>query len=356
MEISHTEMILWSAFGLFIVAMLLLDLGVLNRRSHALSLKEAALWSGVWIFSALVFNFAIQQTLGIEMAGEFLTGYLIEKSLSVDNIFVFIIIFSYFKVSPAQQPRVLKWGILGALVMRGILIGAGAVLIERFHWMTYVFGGILLLTVAKMVFLDNDSFNPEDNLLLRLFRRMMPVSTKYSGDHFFIRDHAGKLLATPLLLVVVVVESSDLIFALDSIPAIFAITHDPFIVYTSNIFAIMGLRALYFLLAGMARHFHYLKPGIISILFFVAVKMLIVDLYKIPTYLSLVVIGAILTISIVASIFLRRNEAGEHAEKESVSDEAGAGAPVLQSSAVSLNGKRKKLPQAQQKKQEVTHS
>lgn len=306
MSFAQLEMILWIAFGLFIVAMLLLDLGVLNRRSHTLSLKEAAIWSAVWVVSALMFSVIIHQTLGAEAAGEFLTGYLIEKSLSVDNIFVFIIIFGYFKVSPSQQPRVLKWGILGALVMRGILIGAGVVLIERFHWMTYVFGGILLLTVAKMIFLDNDSFNPEDNLLLRVFRRFMPVSTEYHGDHFLMRDHLGKLHATPLVLVVLVVESSDLIFALDSIPAIFAITHDPFIVYTSNIFAIMGLRALYFLLAGMADHFHYLKPGIILILLFVAMKMLIVDLYKIPTSLSLLVIGGILAASIVASLVLRR--------------------------------------------------
>ncbi len=320
MEIPHIELIMWSAFGLFVMAMLLLDLGVLNRKSHALSIKEAAIWSAVWIVSALLFSFAIQQTLGIEKAGEFLTGYLIEKSLSVDNIFVFIIIFSYFKVSPEQQPRVLKWGILGALVMRGLLIGVGAALIVRFHWMTYVFGALLLLTVAKMVLLDDDSFKPEDNPLLRLFRRFMPVSTQYHGESFFIRDHVGRLLATPLLLVVLVVESSDLIFALDSIPAIFAISHDPFIVYTSNIFAIMGLRALYFLLAGMAKHFHYLKPGIILILFFVAIKMLIVDLYKIPTYVSLIVIGVILTASIVASLFLQRkakSDAAEPAEEKS---------------------------------------
>lgn len=307
MELSHIEVIMWSAFTLFVLAMLLLDLGIFNRKSHSLSLREAAIWSAVWIFSALVFNFAIQQTLGIEKAGEFLTGYLIEKSLSVDNIFVFIIIFSYFKVRPEQQPRVLKWGILGALIMRGILIGAGAVLIERFHWMTYVFGALLLLTVAKMVFLDSDEFNPQDNLLLRLFRRLIPVSTEYTGDRFFTRS-AGKWMATPLLLVMVVVESSDLIFALDSIPAIFAITHDPFIVYTSNIFAIMGLRALYFLLAGMAKHFQYLKPGIIAILFFVAVKMLIVDFYEIPTYISLLVIGGVLLFSIMASLFLQRKK------------------------------------------------
>ncbi len=339
MEISQIELVMWSAFGIFILAMLLLDLGVLNRKSHTLSLKEAAVWSAVWIISALIFNFAIQQTLGLEAAGEFLTGYLIEKSLSVDNIFVFIIIFSYFKVTPAQQPRILKWGIIGALLMRGVLIGAGVVLIEQFHWMTYVFGALLLLTVVKMVFLDNDSYNPEDNLLLRTFRRFMPVTTQPHGDHFFIRDHAGKLWATPLVLVVLVIESSDLIFALDSIPAIFAITHDPFIVYTSNIFAIMGLRALYFLLSGIADHFQYLKPGIILILFFVAVKMLIVDFYPVPTSISLLVIGGILAVSIIASVFLRRKKAKQGLEVPVLQPEK---APPLK---VHTNGQPRRLPQ-----------
>ncbi|MEK7728936.1 MAG: TerC family protein [candidate division KSB1 bacterium] len=339
MQNFQIEIIMWSAFGLFIVTMMLLDLGVFNRKSHTLSLKEAAIWSALWIVSALLFNVAIHQTLGAEAAGEFLAGYLIEKSLSVDNIFVFIIIFSYFKVSPTQQPRVLKWGILGALVMRGVLIFAGAALIKEFHWMTYVFGGILMLTVVKMIFLDSGSFNPNDNPLLRLFRRFMPVTTEYHNDKFFIRDHARRLMATPLLLVVIVVESSDLIFALDSIPAIFAISHDPFIVYTSNIFAIMGLRALYFLLAGIADQFHYLKPGIILILFFVAVKMLIVELYKIPTFLSLLVIGCILAGAIIISIFLRRKEAAR-----------AAAAPVLQPEktpqiAVHTNGHARSLPQ-----------
>jgi len=223
--------------------------------------------------------------------------------------------------------------------MRGVLIGAGVVLIEQFHWMTYVFGALLLLTVVKMVFLDNDSYNPEDNLLLRTFRRFMPVTTQPHGDHFFIRDHAGKLWATPLVLVVLVIESSDLIFALDSIPAIFAITHDPFIVYTSNIFAIMGLRALYFLLSGIADHFQYLKPGIILILFFVAVKMLIVDFYPVPTSISLLVIGGILAVSIIASVFLRRKKAKQGLEVPVLQPEK---APPLK---VHTNGQPRRLPQ-----------
>lgn len=337
MSFAQLELILWIAFGLFIVAMLLLDLGVLNRKSHALSLKEAGLWSGAWIALAFIFNVVVYYTLGLEKAGEFLAGYLIEESLSVDNIFVFIIIFGYFRVSAEQQPRVLKWGILGAILMRGVLIFAGAALIKQFHWMTYIFGGILMLTVVKMMFLADDSFNPENNPLLRLARRFMPVTTQYHGDKFFIRDHARRLVATPLFLVVLVVESSDLIFALDSIPAIFAISENPFIIYTSNIFAIMGLRALYFLLAGIADYFHYLKPGIILILLFVAVKMLIVDLYKIPTSLSLLIIGGILATSIVASLVLRRK--APQPEKDSLPTQTASPAPFHK------NGHPRGLPQ-----------
>ena len=301
------EFVLWSLFGIFVVLMMALDLGVINRRSHALSLKEASLWSVVWILSALAFNYAIHETLGPVKAMEFLAGYLIEKSLSVDNIFVFIIIFGYFGVSPKQQPRVLKWGIVGALLMRAVLIGAGVVLVESFHWMTYVFGALLLYTVIKMVLLEGESFDPGANVLARGLRRFMPVSAGYQDEHFLIRQDQ-RWTATPLLLVLLVVESSDLIFALDSIPAIFGVTHDPFIVYTSNIFAIMGLRALYFVLAGMADSFRYLKPGIILILFFVAAKMLIANLYKIPIAVSLMVVGVILGVSIIASLFIKRAE------------------------------------------------
>ncbi len=301
------ETILWIIFGVFITGMLLLDLGILNRKVHVLSIKEATIWSIVWIVSSLLFASGIYYLEGEAKAMEFIAGYLIEKSLSTDNIFVFIMIFAYFNVSPLQQPRVLKWGILGAIIMRGLLIATGVTLIKQFHWMTYVFGGLLAMTVIKMILQGDEKFDPSKSWALKLLRAVVPVSKRYYGEHFFVRAGKG-FFATPLLMVLVVVESSDLIFALDSIPAIFAVTTDPFIVYTSNIFAILGLRALYFVLAGMAQVFEYLKPGIIIILAFVAVKMLIVEFYKIPIGASLAVIGGVLTISIFASwINLRRN-------------------------------------------------
>ncbi len=301
------ETLLWAVFGIFITGMLMLDLGVLNRKAHVLSIKEAAIWSGIWISSALLFALGIFYLEGKAKALEFLAGFLIEKSLSTDNIFVFIMVFTYFNVSPMQQPRVLKWGIVGAIIMRALLIAAGVTLINQFHWMTYVFGALLAITVIKMVLPGDESFDPGKSWALKLLRRIIPVSDHYHGERFFMRSENG-FFATPLLVVLVVIESSDLIFALDSIPAIFAVTTDPFIVYTSNIFAILGLRALYFVLAGMARVFEYLKPGIIIILAFVAVKMLIVDFYKIPIGLSLAIIGIVLVISIFASwITLRRN-------------------------------------------------
>lgn len=308
------EWILWAIFSVFITAMLLLDLGVLNRKAHVLSIKEATVWSIVWIVSALLFALAIFYLEGEAKAMEYLAGYLIEKSLSMDNIFVFIMIFAYFKVSPLQQPRVLKWGILGAIIMRALLIAVGVTLITRFHWMTYVFGALLLITVIKMMLQGDEQFDPGKSLALKLLRKIIPVSKKYYSEKFFVKNGKG-FFATPLLMVLVVVESSDLIFALDSIPAIFAVTTDPFIIYTSNIFAILGLRALYFVLAEMARLFEYLKPGIIIILAFVAVKMLIVDFYKVPIGLSLAVIGGVLLVSIFASwLKLRKNGGRVHDE------------------------------------------
>lgn len=295
-----TDMLLWIIFGVFIVGMLMLDLGILNRKARVLSVKEAARWCGIWVTSALLFAAGVFYFMGKAKALDFLAGYLIEQSLSTDNIFVFIMIFAYFDVTPLQQPRVLKWGIIGAILMRALLIATGVTLIHRFHWMTYVFGILLLMTVIKMMLQGDEKFDPGKNWTLGLIRRFMPVSERYFDERFFVRLNS-RLAATPLLLVLVVVESSDLIFALDSIPAIFAITTDPFIVYTSNIFAILGLRSLYFVLAGAARMFEYLKPGIIIILAFVAVKMLIVDLYKIPTGLSLGFIGSVLAISITVS-------------------------------------------------------
>ncbi|NUO82466.1 TerC family protein [candidate division KSB1 bacterium] len=285
--------------------MLLLDLGVLNRKAHVLSIKEATIWSAVWISSALLFALGIFYLEGKAKALEFMAGFLLEKSLSTDNIFVFIMIFAYFDVSPLQQPRVLKWGILGAIILRALLIATGVTLIHQFHWMTYVFGAVLAMTVVKMILQGDETFDPGKSWALKLLRRVVPVSNHYHGERFFVR--AGKVFfATPLLMILVVVESSDLIFALDSIPAVFAITTDPFIIYTSNIFAILGLRALYFVLAGMVRVFEYLKPGIIFILAFVAVKMLIVDFYKIPIGVSLAIIGVVLTISVFASLISLR--------------------------------------------------
>jgi tellurite resistance protein TerC len=234
---------MWVGFNLFVLAMLALDLGIFHRKAHVVSLKEAAVWSIVWITLALVFNSGIYFWSGPEPALKFFTGYLIEKSLSVDNIFVFVLIFSAFSVPAAFQHRVLFWGILGALLMRGTLILAGSVLLNEFHWIIYVFGAFLILTGIKMAFQRHAEQHPEDNPLVRLVRRLLPMTNGYEGDRFFVR-RAGKWLATPLLLVLLSVEFTDLIFAVDSIPAIFAVTQDPFIVYTSNVFAILGLRSL----------------------------------------------------------------------------------------------------------------
>jgi tellurite resistance protein TerC len=313
------ETFLWIIFGVFITGMLLLDLGILNRKAHALSIKEATIWSIVWIISSLLFALGIFYLEGKAKAMEFIAGYLIEKSLSTDNIFVFIMIFAYFNVSPLQQPRVLKWGIIGAIIMRALLIATGVTLIKQFHWMTYVFGALLAMTVIKMILQGDEKFDPGKSWALKLLRAVVPVSKRYYDERFFVR-FGRKFFATPLLMVLVVVESSDLIFALDSIPAIFAVTTDPFIVYTSNIFAILGLRALYFVLAGMARVFEYLKPGIIIILAFVAVKMLIVEFYKIPIGLSLGIIGGVLAVSIIASLINLRMNGHSLREKMHLAD------------------------------------
>ena len=306
---------LWIGFNVFVLAMLALDLGVFHRKAHVVSIKEATIWSVVWISMALLFNLVIyyfwdkisfnSAYTNSEAALAFFTGYLIEKSLSVDNIFVFVLIFTYFAVPALYQHRVLFWGIIGALVMRGVLIVVGATLLKEFHWIIYVFGGFLIFTGLRMAFHKNEELHPEKNPLVRLLRRVMPVTDDYEGDKFFIR-RAGRLFATPLFLVLLIVESTDLVFAVDSIPAIFAVTNDPFLVYTSNVFAILGLRSLYFLLAGVVDKFHYLKLGLSVVLVFVGIKMAIVDLYKIPVGISLGVIGAILTTSIIASLIRSR--------------------------------------------------
>lgn len=297
----------WLAFNLFVLAMLAIDLGIFHRKSHEVSLREAFAWSAVWVTLALVFNAFIFQWRGSEAALQFFTGYLIEKSLSVDNIFVFALLFTYFSVPKAYQHRVLFWGILGALVLRAIFILAGAALLAKFHWIIYIFGAFLLITGIKMAIFRDQQMDPEKNPLLRLVRRFIPVKNEYHGDHFFVREN-GKLWATPLFLVLVLVESTDLVFAVDSIPAIFAVTSDPFIVYTSNVFAILGLRSLYFVLAGVMDKFRYLKLGLSAVLVFVGIKMLLIDLYKIPSLWSLAVIVVLLTLSIVASHWASRRD------------------------------------------------
>jgi len=298
---TSDSVLLWIVFNAFVLGMLALDLLVFHRKAHAVSLREAFTWSVVWISLALIFNLGIYFLWGSEKAMEFLAGYLIEKSLSVDNIFVFIMIFSYFAVPSMYQHRILFWGILGALVMRAIFIAAGAALLSAFHWIIYIFGGFLVITGIKMFFAGDEKIEPEKNPAVVLLRRWMPITKDYRGQRFFVRID-GRLWATPLFVVLLVIETTDVIFAVDSIPAIFAITLDPFIVYTSNIFAILGLRALYFLLAGILEMFRYLKIGLSFVLCFVGIKMMIVEVYHFPTWVSLSVIAVVLAITIWLSL------------------------------------------------------
>ena len=300
-----TSLWLWAGFNVFVLAMLAIDLGVFHRQAHVVSLREASIWSAVWIGLALLFNLGVWKFLGPQPGVEFLTGYLIEKSLSVDNIFVIALLFAYFKVPDQYQHRVLFWGILGALVMRAAFILAGAALLERFHWIIYLFGAFLVLTGIKMAFAPEQGLEPEKNPIVRLVRRLMPVTSDFRGSSFFVREN-GRRAATPLFLVLVMVEFTDLVFAVDSIPAIFAVTRDPFLVYTSNVFAILGLRSLYFLLAGVMHKFEYLKLGLAAILVFVGAKMALVDWVKIPAGISLGVIAAILAVAVAASLLKAR--------------------------------------------------
>jgi len=306
--------ILWGGFNLFVLGMLALDLGIFHRRAHVVKVREALIWTAVWITLSMAFNLFVYQYLGKEKALEFFTAYLIEKSLSIDNIFVMIMIFGYFQVPQAYQHKVLFWGILGALVMRVIFILAGIELIHKFHWLIYVFGGFLVFTGIRMVSSGDQNLRPEQNPLMKLARRIFPVTEKFEGDKFFIR-RSGKVWATPLFLVVVLIEGTDLIFAVDSIPAILAISDDSFIVYTSNVFAILGLRSLYFALAGIEKYFQYLKYGLAAVLVFVGIKMCLTDIYKIPVEISLIVIVFILTIAMLASVIFRKPE-----KKESTKD------------------------------------
>ena len=293
---------LWIGFNLFVLAMLAIDLGVFHRKSHVVTFKESMSWTVVWVTLALIFNVCVWHFAGPQKGLEFFTGYVIEKSLSVDNVFVFALLFSYFAVPPLYQHKVLFWGILGALIMRAVMIVGGAALITKFAWIIYIFGAFLILTGIKMIVKRDEEMHPERNPVVKWFKRLMPVTSDYRGDKFFVREN-GVRMATPLFVVLLLVEISDVIFAVDSIPAIFAVTKDPFIVYTSNVFAILGLRSLYFALAGVLDKFHYLKIGLGVVLTFVGVKMLLGHTpWKIDTLVSLGVIIAVLAASVVMSL------------------------------------------------------
>ncbi|HZM30335.1 MAG TPA: TerC family protein [Acidimicrobiales bacterium] len=326
----HVPVWVWVAFLAFVTALLIIDLLVVHRRPHAPSTKEAAIESAVWIGIGLAFTFVILGWHGGQAATEYISGYLIEKSLSVDNVFVWALIMSYFAVPRAYQFRVLFWGIFGALVLRFVFIFAGVALLERFEWMLFVFGAFLLITAFRMLRHDNEEVHPEHNPVLRVVRKVIPSTTEYNGQHLFVR-HAGKLLATPLFAVLIVIETSDVVFAVDSIPAILAVSREQFIVFSSNAFAILGLRALYFLLADLRDKFSLLQQGLAVILAFVGVKMILSEWYHIPTILSLGVIALVLAISIVLSI---RKDAREEADGAA----AGVSRPGGNGTAVATNG------------------
>jgi len=299
----NVETLLWIVFHVVVGAMLAVDLGVFQRTPHKLSMREAAIWSVVWIAAALLFNAGVWALEGSQVALEWLTAYLVEKALSVDNLFVFLVIFAYFAVPDHLQPRVLLWGVLGAVVMRASLILVGVTLVKLFHWVLYFFGALLVYTGWKLFRHREETVDPSQNPVLQAVRRRFPVTETYLGGKFFVRRE-GKLWVTPLFLVLVVVESTDLMFAIDSIPAVLAITHNLFTAYTSNIFAILGLRALFFVLAGIMDMFRYLKYGLSLVLVFIGLKMLVADFYKIPIGLSLGVVAVILAVSVLASVLL----------------------------------------------------
>lgn len=304
---NHHSLILWAAFNVFIVIMLVIDLAVFHKKDHEEGIKEALIWTGVWITLALLFGVGIHYFMGPQKALEYYTGYLIEKSLSVDNIFVFLLIFSYFKVPPKYQHKVLFWGIFGALVMRFLFIATGVALLQRFHWIIYVFGAFLVFTGIKLALEKDKDVHPERNPVLKLFRKIFPTTKSYYGSNFFVK-RMGKVMATPLIIVLIVIETTDVVFALDSIPAILSITRDEFIVYSSNAFAILGLRALYFAVSGLMKLFHYLHYGLALILIFVGIKMLVSEFYHIPTPFALAFIGITLAVSIIASILYPQKE------------------------------------------------
>ncbi|MDH3401693.1 MAG: TerC family protein, partial [Chromatiales bacterium] len=313
--------IVWIGFLAMIAAVVALDLGVFHRKQHVVSLPEAIGWTAVWVSLALAFNVVVyflyelnpagwdvdtEQLTGMEAALQFFTGYLVEKSLSIDNVFVIAMVFSYFAVPLAEQHRVLFWGIFGAVVLRGLMIFGGIALLDRFAWLAYVLGAVLIYSAATMLVVRDDNLAPEDNFFIKLVRKKIPVTDTFHGSQFFVNID-GVRTATPLFLALVLVEISDITFAIDSIPAIFAITRDPFIVFTSNIFAILGLRSLYFVLAGLMEKFRYLKISLAFLLAFIGVKMLLVHHYEIPNLVSLAVIGGILAVGILASTKVARD-------------------------------------------------
>ena len=307
-----SQVIWWVAFAAIIAGLLFLDMKVFHRKSGVITIKQSLLWTAFWIGLALLFNVAIWIWKGPDSATEYLTCYLIEKSLSVDNLFVFLMVFSFFSVPTAYQHKVLFWGILGAIVLRLVFIEAGATLLENFNWVFYIFGAFLVITAIKMAFQKEKDIHPDKNPVLRIMRKFMGVTEGYEGDRFFVKRF-GRYVATPLLITVIVIETTDLVFAMDSIPAAFSITLDKFIIYTSNIFAILGLRSLYFALAGIMPLFHYLKYGLVIVLMFVGVKMLIAEhIYKIPTGIALGVVVGVLVIAVIASIIRnRRNKTAD---------------------------------------------
>lgn len=318
-----TSIWFWLGFNAFVLLMLALDLGVFHRKAHVVRAREAGIWVTVWVSLALIFAAGLYYFEGREVALTFVTGYLIEESLSVDNIFVIVLIFAYFRIPPKYQHRVLFWGILGALVMRGTFIGLGALLIERFHWILYIFGAFLVVTGVRMGLQAESDFDPEENVVMRLAKRWLPFTSRYHEQRFFVREE-GRTLATPLFLVLLLVEFTDLIFAVDSIPAIFAVTTDPFLVYTSNVFAILGLRSMYFLLAGVVDKFHLLRYGLAVILAFVGTKMLLADVFPVPIGVSLVLILTVLLASVVLSLVI---PAKHNPVKEA--EEAGAASGII---------------------------
>ena len=305
----HNETLLFILFNLFILAMLALDLGVFHRKAHTVTIKEATFWSIVWIVLALVFNAGVFIVAGKQTGLEFLTGYLIERALSIDNIFVFVIIFSYFGVPSRLQHKALFWGVLGALITRSIFIAAGTALIQQFEWVLYIFGAILIVSGWKMMVEKGTEVHPERNVFIRLAQKFFPVTTGYDSTKFIIRK-AGKIHLTPMLLVLITVETTDVVFAVDSIPAVFGVTRDPFIVYSSNVFAILGLRATYFLLAGIMDTFYYLSHGLSLVLMFIGVKMLVADFIHIDIVISLLIVATILIIAVIASLVRTRRRSG----------------------------------------------